>query len=107
MNLQNSFNYLISGLLIIGGIACKQKPNAVEETKEIVQVSHPDWSKNVSIYEVNVRQYTPEGTFTALEEHLSRIKALGTDIIWLMPIHPIGEKNRKGTLGSYYSVKDY
>jgi glycosidase len=67
----------------------------------------PDWSYNKAIYEVNVRQYTEEGNFKAFEKHLPRLKELGADILWLMPIHPIGEKNRKGTLGSYYSVKDY
>ncbi len=76
-------------------------------SKEYVQLKHPEWSKNAAIYEVNIRQYTPEGNFNAFESHLPRIKELGIDIIWLMPIHPIGEKNRKGTLGSYYSVKDY
>ncbi len=60
------------------------------------------------IYEVNIRQYTPEGTFNAFTNgHLERLGDMGVDIIWLMPIHPIGEKNRKGELGSYYSVKDY
>jgi cyclomaltodextrinase len=72
-----------------------------------VELKHPEWSKNATIYEVNVRQFTPEGTFRAFETHLPRLKQLGIDILWLMPIHPIGVKNRKGTLGSYYSVKDY
>ena len=67
----------------------------------------PDWTKDAVMYEVNVRQYTPEGTFASFAKHLPRIKELGVDIIWFMPIHPIGEKNRKGSLGSYYSVKDY
>ncbi|HOY95166.1 MAG TPA: alpha-amylase family glycosyl hydrolase [Catalimonadaceae bacterium] len=75
--------------------------------KEYVELTHPEWTKNVTIYEVNVRQYTPEGTFKALETHLPRLKEMGVDIIWLMPVHPIGEKNRKGTLGSYYAVRDY
>ena len=57
--------------------------------------------------EVNVRQYTKEGTFAAFEQHLPRLKELGVDVLWFMPIHPISEKNRKGTLGSYYAVKDY
>jgi 1,4-alpha-glucan branching enzyme len=70
-------------------------------------VIHPDWSKNAVIYEVNIRQYTPEGTFAAFEKHIPRLKEMGVDILWLMPINPIGIKNRKGTLGSYYSVKDY
>ncbi len=72
-----------------------------------VELKHPEWSKHATIYEANVRQATPEGTFKAFEAHLPRLKELGIDIIWLMPIHPIGEKNRKGTLGSYYAVKDY
>jgi 1,4-alpha-glucan branching enzyme len=75
--------------------------------KSYVELKHPEWSKNATIYEVNVRQFTPEGTFKAFEAHLPRIKDMGIDIIWLMPIHPIGEKNRKGSLGSEYSVKDY
>lgn len=70
-------------------------------------VKHPDWSRNATIYEVNIRQYTPEGTFKAFEEHLPRLKNMGVKILWLMPIHPIGVKNRKGSLGSYYAVKDY
>lgn len=67
----------------------------------------PEWSKNATIYEVNIRQFTQEGTFNAFASHLPRLKEMGIDILWLMPIHPIGIKNRKGTLGSYYSVKDY
>ncbi len=59
------------------------------------------------MYEVNVRQYTPEGTFNAFSEQLPRLQKLGIKILWFMPIHPIGEKNRKGTLGSYYSIEDY
>jgi cyclomaltodextrinase / maltogenic alpha-amylase / neopullulanase len=69
--------------------------------------SPPEWSYNKSIYEVNVRQFTEEGTFNAFSRHLPRLKEMGVGIIWLMPVHPIGEVNRKGTLGSYYSVKDY
>jgi len=67
----------------------------------------PDWSYNKAIYEVNVRQYSEEGNFKAFEKHLPQLKELGADILWFMPINPIGEKNRKGTLGSYYSVKNY
>ncbi|MEI7983677.1 MAG: alpha-amylase family glycosyl hydrolase, partial [Bacteroidota bacterium] len=75
--------------------------------KPYVEIKHAEWSRNATIYEVNIRQYTPEGTFKAFESHLPRLKEMGVDIIWLMPVHPIGEKNRKGKLGSYYSVKDY
>ncbi|MEY3399447.1 MAG: hypothetical protein RL220_2041, partial [Bacteroidota bacterium] len=63
--------------------------------------------KNATIYEVNIRQHTPEGTFAAFQQDLPRLKSMGITLLWLMPVHPIGEVNRKGTLGSYYSVKDY
>ena len=69
--------------------------------------SFPEWVRDANIYEVNLRQYTPEGNFNAFKEHLPRLKELGVDILWLMPVFPVGELNRKGTLGSYYSVKDY
>jgi glycosidase len=65
------------------------------------------WTDNATMYEVNIRQYTPEGTFKAFEQHLPRLQKLGVKILWFMPIHPIGVKNRKGALGSYYSISDY
>ena len=70
-------------------------------------MKHVDWSRNATIYEVNIRQYTPEGTFKAFEQHLPRLQKMGIKILWLMPINPIGVKNRKGSLGSYYSIQDY
>ncbi len=76
-------------------------------SQNAAQTNTPEWVYNATIYEVNIRQYTEEGTFRAFEEHLPRLKELGVDILWLMPIHPIGELNRKGTAGSYYSVKNY
>jgi glycosidase len=72
-----------------------------------VKLLHPEWTRNAVLYQINMRQFTREGTFAAAEKELLRLKELGVDILWLMPIHPIGEKNRKGTLGSPYSVKDY
>ena len=72
-----------------------------------MKITHPEWCKNATIYQINTRQFTPEGTFQAAETHLPRLKDLGVDILWLMPIHPIGLKNRKGTLGSPYAVRDY
>jgi Glycosidases len=90
---------LIAGCTLFG----KKK-----EIKPLVsEVVHPEWSKNIVMYEVNVRQYTPEGTLKAFEEHLPRLKALGIDVLWFMPTFPIGVVNRKGELGSYYSVKDF
>ena len=59
------------------------------------------------IYSVFVRGHTKDGTFRALEGDLDRLKGLGADILWLMPIHPIGEEGRKGTMGSPYAIRDY
>lgn len=75
--------------------------------KPYVNVKHPSWSKNATIYEVNLRQYTEAGTFKAFSEHLPRLREMSIDILWFMPIHPIGIKNRKGSLGSNYSIRDF
>ena len=56
--------------------------------------------ENSVVYEMNVRQYTPEGTFAAAQQELPRLAEMGVDIVWLMPIYPIGVEGRKGTLGS-------
>lgn len=63
--------------------------------------------RNQIIYSVYVRNYSPEGTFEGVRRDLDRIKDLGTDIVWLLPIHPVGERARKGTLGSPYAIRDY
>lgn len=107
----------ITGLLLVAcqpsanqsttGQTATGDSNTVYQPKEYVEIQHPDWTKNATIYEVNVRQYTPAGTFKAFETHLPRLKNMGIDILWIMPVNPIGEKNRKGTLGSEYAVKDY
>lgn len=93
----------------LGLSACAATSNDLSryQPKPYVHVTHPDWSKNATIYQINTRQFTQEGTFAAAQKQLPRLKALGVDILWLMPVHPIGEKNRKGGLGSPYSVKDY
>ena len=80
--------------IVILALSCAQTP--VQQPLE-----------NSVVYEMNVRQYTPEGTFAAAAEHLPRLKELGVDIVWMMPIYPIGVKERKGTLGSYYAISDY
>lgn len=78
-----------------------------EPYQAFASVRHPEWTKHATIYQLNTRQFSQEGTFRAAEAQLNRLKELGVTIIWLMPIHPIGELNRKGTLGSPYAVKDY
>lgn len=72
-----------------------------------VQVKHPAWAKDAVMYQINLRQFTPAGTLVAAQAELPRLRELNVDVLWLMPIHPIGEVNRKGTLGSPYAVKDY
>ena len=68
---------------------------------------HETWSYNLGVYEVNVRQYTRAGTFAAFGTHLDRLQEMGVGIVWLMPIQPVGVKNRLGSLGSPYAVRDY
>lgn len=96
---------LIALLALLVIFACKA--SSTESTETPLDMTPPEWSRNAVIYEVNVRQFTSEGTFAAFATHLPRLRELGVDILWFMPIHPIGELNRKGTLGSYYSVRDY
>jgi len=113
MNLPLTFNHLrmcilAAGLLSIGGCdRVDQLDNNPYKPVPYVKIKHPEWSKSAAIYQVNTRQFTPEGTFRAAAKELPRLRELGVNIVWLMPIHEIGEQNRKGTLGSPYSVKNY
>jgi alpha-amylase len=70
-------------------------------------IQHPTWALRANIYEVNIRQYTKTGTFKAFAPNLDRLKAMGVDILWIMPVNPISKTDRKGSLGSYYAVADY
>lgn len=90
-----------------GGKGNANKPIAEERDSTFTSLKHPEWSRNAVIYEVNLRQYTDSGTVTAFAKELPRLKDLGVDILWFMPIHPISKQDRKGTLGSYYAVADY
>ena len=81
--------------------------NQVDSKLSENNASPVEWSKNAVIYEVNIRQYSEEGTFKAFEEQLPRLKEMGVDILWLMPIHPISEVKRKGTVCDRYSVANY
>jgi glycosidase len=87
-------------------LACSVAP-ALAAAQQVAQVPHPAWSRDVVLYEVNIRQYTPEGTLAAFERHLPRLDSLHVDVYWIMPVQPIGKLNRKGPLGSYYSVQNY
>jgi len=95
-------------LLLLTSIIFVSCGNQGTRPSNVVQpLGHAEWSRNAVIYEMNVRQFTEEGTFNAASEWLGELSDMGVGIIWLMPIHPIGELNRKGSLGSYYSVRDY
>ncbi|MFG6460938.1 alpha-amylase family glycosyl hydrolase [Roseateles sp. DXS20W] len=80
---------------------------ATAATPATVDMPHLPWTRQAVIYQVNVRQYSAAGTLAAVQADLPRLKALGVDILWVMPWQPIGKLNRKGTLGSYYSISDY
>ena len=101
-----AFNFLIC-------LSC----NSVSDTRDtaksdsshraVLVDGHPAWIMQGNIYEVNVRQYTPQGTFKAFEKHLDRLRDMGVQVLWFMPINPISRADRKGALGSYYAVSSY
>ncbi len=102
-----------AGALAAYMLFCGVTADANEKSTEmlygdkVTSVKNADWMKNAVIYEINLRQGTPERTLKGMQLQLPRLKDLGVDILWLMPVHPISEKNRKGKLGSYYAVADY
>ena len=92
--------------LLVFIFSCKLLPK--EEVKKTTGTTNfPEYIIQSNIYEVNVRQYSQEGTFKAFEASLPRLKEMGVEILWFMPITPISEVDRKGKLGSYYAVADY
>ena len=97
INNSNMKKIIITICAALTVLACGQKSQELQQQP----------LENCVVYEMNVRQYTPEGTFAAAQKELPRLQELGIDILWLMPIHPIGQLERKGTLGSYYAIADY
>lgn len=98
---------LLSFALTFIAFSCKQATTATTAPSALEpSAAAPAWADGANIYEVNIRQYTPEGSFNAFATHLPRLKNMGVDILWLMPIFPVSEERRKGTLGSYYAVSD-
>lgn len=96
---------IVIALIIMSG--CKQKQETAYQ-KPVFDNPVQERLATGVIYEVNIRQITPEGTFKAFtEQHINRLQQLGVDVLWLMPTYPISQKNRKGNLGSYYSIADY
>ncbi|MEC5394421.1 alpha-amylase family glycosyl hydrolase [Bergeyella sp. RCAD1439] len=101
---------ILLAALGLGLVACatNAKRTTAADKKNTTSMKHPkEWKATTNIYEVNVRQYTPEGTFRAFEAHLPRLKAMGVETLWFMPITPIAQKNKKGSLGSPYAAQDY
>ena len=102
---------LLVVLLLCGCGAIPAEPDSGEQipTESAVPgIRYPvEWASDAVIYEVNVRQYTEEGTFKAFAENLQTLKDMGITTLWFMPIHPISETKRSGVLGSYYSITDY
>lgn len=87
--------------------AVEKKGTTTATIPEPAPAELPAWALQSNIYEVNVRQYTKEGTFNAFAAALPRLKAMGVQILWFMPITPISITDRKGKLGSYYAVQNY
>ncbi|QMW05935.1 alpha-amylase family glycosyl hydrolase [Spirosoma foliorum] len=101
---------LFSSLLLI--TACKnssqnQTENSPSDTTASAAPPTPDWAKNATVYEVNTRQFSPQGNFKAIEAQLPRLKEMGVDIIWLMPIYPISQETKKGVQASPYAITDF
>ncbi len=97
---------------ILSGCESRQQPVASQTPTTIAVPKYdglyaPDWAPSATLYECNVRQFSPEGNFAGVSRQIPRLKTLGVDVLWIMPIHPIGKARRKGTLGSPYSVRDY
>jgi len=102
-------SFLLLLLFLVSSCKKLEAPTVSDSTQanETLSFALPDWAKNANIYEVNIRQYTDAGSFSAFAAHLPRLKEMGVDILWLMPIFPISQSKRKGTLGSYYAVSDF
>jgi glycosidase len=94
------------GLICLSAVSLSSCKSS-EPKKDVTTSGLHDSVMQSNIYEVNVRQYTPEGTFKAFSKALPRLKEMGVDILWFMPITPISVQDRKGVLGSYYAVADY
>ena len=115
----NKQNFLGLCLLLFIAVACTPKPKSVAttvlKTAPVISWTTPDWAKNAAIYEVNLRQYTKEGTIKSFMTHLPRLQKMGVKMLWVMPIYPICETNKKCNsekektecLGSPYAVYDF
>lgn len=100
-------NLFVAAFLLVMLASCNNQSSTTTSSDTAKIDGHPAWIMQGNIYEVNIRQYTPEGTFNAFAKHLDRLKEMGVQTLWFMPINPISVKDRKGALGSYYAVANY
>ncbi len=94
-------------VIVFSGLTIACTNNSNSNTPDMDSAKPPAWAHTTNIYEVNVRQYTPEGTLNAFARELPRLKEMGVEVLWFMPLTPIAKKNMKGILGSYYAAADY
>lgn len=104
-------NYLLSRLslfllAVIGWLAVGAAPAFADDPPPAARKS-PDWLKHSVVYEIFPRNFSPAGDLNAITARLDELKDLGVDVLWLMPVHPVGEKMRKGSMGSPFSVRDF
>ena len=90
------------GLFVAGTSVVAQPTLAAQPARK-----SPDWLRDGVIYEIFPRNFSAGGTFNGITARLDELKDLGVNVLWLMPIHPIGEKMKKGGIGSPYAVKDF
>ena len=109
--LRTAIAAVAAGVLLLA--SCNDAgPSPATETAEMPDTTNrpfntPTWAEQANIYELNVRQYTPEGTLNAARTHLPRLADMGVDVVWVMPIYPISETKRKGSMGSYYASSTF
>ncbi|MEC5158326.1 alpha-amylase family glycosyl hydrolase [Chryseobacterium sp. MP_3.2] len=92
---------LFLAIILVGITSC-----STQKTTNMTELPS-EWKRTTNIYEVNIRQYTPEGTFRAFEKEMPRLKEMGVKTLWLMPVTPISQKVKKGSMGSQYAAHDY
>ncbi len=110
---KTAISVCLAAILMLGNAGCQTEKSVLESAQTAAEAEPetvhtvPEWTASTALYEVNVRQYTQEGTFNAFAEHLEEIRDLGVKALWFMPIYPISKTKRSGVLGSYYSITDY
>src|ERR1051325_2163830 len=89
-----------------GGVALGQQAKARDFSKETARAV-PAWARDGVIYEIFPRTFSASGDFKGVTARLDELKTLGVNVLWLMPIHPLGQEKKKGSIGSPYAVRDY